>query len=426
MWRWLQLKAVTTIAKALGLTDPRLYHYFAGGPTFSGETVTIDSSLQIDTVFSCVRLIAQTIATLPLQVYRTLPDGRGELERDHRLYPLLHDQPNADMTAVTFLIAMFACLLLWGNAYAAIERRKDGSVISMTPLLPSRLQVTRNQDGSLKYHYSWMNVSEDFSEDQIFHLKGFSLDGIVGLSPVAQAREQLGMAWAAEKSAGSFFRNGMRPSAVLTAPTYLNDTQRNRFGESFVKDISGAINSGKLALLEGGWTISTIGMNPDDAQLLATRAFSVETICRWFGVSPVMVGHMEKTTAWGTGLEQMNLWFLTYTLRPLLAAFEQEVRRTLMTPADRILYYVQFNVDGLLRADSEKRAATMKSYVDAGINTPNEMRAKNNDPPLPGGDQLTMSAGRMPLETLGQQPAPTDPARQTDPNTPPAPKPTLH
>jgi len=422
MWRWLQLKAVTTIAKALGLNDPRLYHYFGGGPTASGETVTIDSSLQIDTVFACVRLISQTIATLPLQLFRTLPDGRGELDRDHRLYPLLHDQPNADMTSVTFLTAMFSCLLLWGNAYALIERRKDGSVVSLTPLLPSRLQVIRNQDGSLKFHYSWMNVSEDFTEDQIFHLKGFSLDGIVGLSPVAQAREQMGIAWAAEKTAASFFRNGMRPSMVLTAPNYMTPVQRERFGESFVEKFSGSINAGKVPLVEGGWKLDQITMNPDDAQLLATRAFSVETICRWFGVNPVMVGHMEKTTAWGTGLEQMNLWFLTYTLRPWLMAFEQEVRRTLMSPVDRMLYYVQFNVDGLLRADSEKRAATMASYVNAGINTPNEMRAKNNDAPLPGGDKLTMAAGRMPLETLGQQPVapPPDPGRQQDQNAPPA------
>jgi HK97 family phage portal protein len=422
MWRWLQLKAVTTIAKALGLNDPRLYHYFGGGPTASGETVTIDSSLQIDTVFACVRLISQTIATLPLQLFRTLPDGRGELDRTHRLYPLLHDQPNADMTAVTFLTAMFSCLLLWGNAYALIERRADRSVVSLTPLLPSRLQVIRNSDGSLKFHYSWMNVREDFTEDQIFHLKGFSLDGIVGLSPVQQAREQMGIAWAAEKSAASFFRNGMRPSMVLTAPTYLSDVQRTRYGETFVEKFSGSINAGKVPLVEGGWKLDTITMNPDDAQLLATRAFSVETICRWFGVNPVMVGHMEKTTAWGTGLEQMNLWFLTYTLRPWLMAFEQEVRRTLMSPVDRMLFYVQFNVDGLLRADSEKRAATMASYVNAGINTPNEMRAKNNDAPLPGGDQLTMAAGRMPLETLGQQPVapPPDPTRQQDQPTPPA------
>jgi HK97 family phage portal protein len=420
MWRWIQLKAVSVIARSLGLTDPRLYHWFAGGPTSSGENISIDSSLQIDTVFSCVRLIAQTIATLPLEVRHTSPNGLSELANDHKLFPVLRDQPNADMTAVVFWTAMIACLLLWGNAYAAIDRRGDKSVISLTPLLPSRLRVTRESDGSLTYHYSWMNVRQDYTEDQIFHIRGFTLDGIVGMSPVAQAREQLGMAWAAEKSAASFFKNGMRPSVVLTAPTYLSEVQRNRYGDSFIEKFSGSINAGKVPLIEGGWKIDTIGMNPEDAQLLSTRAFSVETICRWFGVNPVMIGHMEKTTAWGTGLEQMNLWFLTYTLRPLLTAIEQEGKRSLLTPLDKMLYHLEFDVSALLRTDSEKRAATWKALVDAGIAVPDEARADYNMKPMPGGDQLTMSAGRMPLKGLGQPPQPALPTPPADPGRQPA------
>jgi HK97 family phage portal protein len=427
MKRWLhlmQLKAVQTIAKAVGLTDPRLYRFFGGGETYAGEVVTVESAMRVETVWACVRLISTTASTLPLQVFRRLPDGRGVMERDVPLYGLLHDRPNADMSAVTFWTAMFASLLLWGNAYAAIDRRADGSVISMTPLLPGRLNVTREADGSLKYHYAWMNVAEDYTEDQIFHVKGFSLDGIVGMSPVSQARETLGIAMAAEKSAGSFFRNGMRPSLVMKAPTYLQESQRERYGDTFMEKFTGSINAGRIPLLEGGWALEHITMTPEDAQLLATRSFSVEQICRWFGVSPAMVGHTEKVTAWGTGLEQMNLWFLTYTLRPWLRAIEQEIVRSIMTPTQRMLYYAEFNVDALLRADSEKRANMMRALVDGGINTPNEMRAKNNDPPLEGGDQLTMAAGRMPLTTLGQVPPtpapPTDPPRQQGQATPPS------
>jgi HK97 family phage portal protein len=190
-----------------------------------------------------------------------------------------------------------------------------------------------------------------------------------------------------------------------------------------MEKFTGSLNAGRVPLIEGGWSLDQITMAPEDAELLATRGYSVEQICRWFGVSPVMVGHMEKSTGWGSGLEQMNLWFLTYGLRPWLRSIEQEITRSVLTPAQRILYYAEFNVDGLLRTDSEKRAMMMKTLVDAGINTPNEMRAKNNDPPIDGGDQLTMSAGRMPLATLGQQPPQpvppsNDPARQPGQITP--------
>lgn len=425
MWRWILLKAVTTIARNVGLTDPRLYSYFGGGETYAGEMVSIESSLRVDTVWACVRLIATTISTLPMQVYQKLPDGRGQPVRNVPLFSLLHDQPNADMTAATFWTAIVACLLLWGNAYAAIERRADRTVIALMPLLPNRLTITRESDGSLLYHYAWQNVRRDYTEDEIFHVKGFSLDGIVGMSPISQARETLGIAMAAEKSAASFFRNSMRPSLVMKAPAYLSEAQRERFGDSWMEKFTGSLNAGRVPVVEGGWSLEQITMKPEDAELLATRAYSVEQICRWYGVSPVMVGHMEKTTAWGTGLEQMNLWFLTYTLRPWLRSIEQEITRSVLSPAQRILYYAEFNVEGLLRTDSEKRALMMRTLVDAGINTPNEMRAKNNDPPLDGGDQLTMAAGRMPLDMLGvqppQQPIPTsnDPARQPGQTTTP-------
>jgi HK97 family phage portal protein len=419
MWKWLKLKAITTIASGIGLNDPRLYHYFGAAETFAGETISIESAMRIDTVWACVRLIASTISTLPMQTFQKLPDGRGKLIRDVPLYFLLHDQPNADMTATTFWAAMVACLLLWGNAYAAIDRRSDGTVIALMPLLPNRLTVTRETDGSLTYHYAWQNFRRDYTEYEIFHVKGFSMDGYMGLSPISQARETLGIAVAAEKSAASFFRNSMRPSLVLKSPNFLNDTQRERFGDAWMEKFTGSINSGRVPLIEGGWSLDQITMKPEDAQLLASRAYSVEQICRLYGVSPVMVGHMDKSTAWGTGLEQMNLWFLTYGLRPWLRAIEQEITRSVLTPAQRILYYCEFNVDSLLRTDSEKRANMMKTLVDAGINTPNEMRSKNNDPPLEGGDKLTMASGRMPLDTLGQQPATPPPFPPPDPGQQP-------
>ncbi len=205
---------------------------------------------------------------------------------------------------------------------------------------------------------------------------------------------------------------------VITTPTYLTETQRNRYGSTFMEEFTGNINAGKVPILEGGWKIDQISMKPEDAQLLASRAFSVEQICRWFIVPPPMIGHMDKATAWGTGLEQMNLWFLTYCLRPLLASFEQEAWRSLFTPVDRAAsFYAEFNVEGLTRTDAEKRANQFGILRREGILTADEIRAEYNYGPTPGGDKATVSSGSLPLDKLGEQPLtpPPDPGRQQGP-----------
>jgi HK97 family phage portal protein len=360
-------------------------------------------------------LIAQTIATLPCQIYKSDKDGRGTVARDHPLYQLLHDQPNLDMTAVTFWEAVIACILLWGNAYVQIQRI-DGNnrVVALSPMVPDRLTSRRNSDNSITYFYSWMGKVTELQEEEVMHIKGFTLDGMNGLSIVGQARETLGISLAADKSAASFFRNGMRPSMLFTMEKFLPEPQRKRFEEETKEKLVGSINSGGWALLEGGMKPEMISMKPEDAQLLATRAFGVEEVCRWFGVQPVMIGHMEKSTAWGTGLEQMNLWFLTYTLRPLLKSIEQSVRKDLLNPGEKNTYYAEFNVDALLRADSAGRAALMTALVDHGLRTRNEVRALDNVAPLEGGDDLTVQSNMLPIQLLGKeatfkQPKPIDP-----------------
>ena len=395
-------KAVSILARGLNLNSPVLYSFMTGGPTASGETVTVSTAMRLDTVWACVRLISQTVATLPLQLYVMDAQGRGVIAREHPLYSILHDQPNADMTSVNFLEAMIASILLEGNAYASIDRGPTGNVIALTPLQADHLTVQRQGDGSLIYRYNWNGQYGDMTEDQIFHVKGFSLNGLVGISPIAQARETLGIALAAERTAGALFKNGMRPSAVMSAPTFLNKEQRETFGADFVTKFTGAINAGRTPLLEGGFKFENLSIKPQDAELLATRQFSIEQICRWFGVASVMIGHMDKSTAWGTGLEQMNLWFLTYTLRPLLKAVEQEIRRTLLKPAERATYYAEFNVEGLLRADSKGRAELMKALVVNGLATPNELRALDNREPLEGGDDLLVLNNMIPLRIAGE------------------------
>lgn len=394
-------KAMSTLARGLGLTDPRLYQYLSGGPTAAGESVTVDTAMQLDTVWACIRLVSQTVATLPLFFYTRDAKGRGVINDQHPLYRILHDRPNADMTATEFWETMMAAVLLWGNAYGAIERSGQ-RIVAVTPMRPDRVTIMRQEDGSLLYRYAYQGFVAKLEEADVLHIKGFSLDGLVGISPIAQGRQGIATAIAAEKAAGSFFRNGMRPSAIMSAPGFMTDDQRKRYNEEFVPKFTGAINSGKIPLMEGGFKLEQLQMPPEDAQLLATRAFHVEQLCRWFDVPPAMIGHTEKSTAWGTGMEQMMLWFLTFSLRPHLKRIEQAIHRDLLTPLEQTVSYVEFSVEGLLRADSHGRAALYAVLAQNGLRTRNELRALDNEAPLTGGDDLTVMSNLLPIDLLGE------------------------
>jgi HK97 family phage portal protein len=397
--RTIYLKAVTTIARGLGLSDPRLYHFMGSGITHAGENVTVGTALTLDAVWACVRLIAQTIATLPLQVYQQDDNGQAVIARQHPLYALLHDIPNADMTATEFWEALAASILLWGNGYAAIERGAGGRIVAVTPMRPDRVNITRQEDGSLRYAYNYMGFIAYLEEGDVMHIKGFSLDGLFGMSPIQQGMQSIATSLAAERAAGSLWRNGMRPAHALIAPAYLNDTQRERYKTKFQEEYAGAVNAGRVPLIEGGWKLEQLSLPPEDAQLLASRQFQVETICRWFDVPPTMIGHMTRSTAWGSGMEQMMLWFLTFALRPHLKRIEQCIAKSLVSAQDRANgFYAEFNVEGLLRADSAGRAALYAVLADHGLRTRNELRALDNMPPLPGGDDLTVAAGMVPIQ----------------------------
>ncbi len=396
-------KAALTVARGLGLTDRRLIQWFAGEESHAGESVTVDTALTLDAVWACTRLVSQTIATLPLPLYQRDAAGRSTVASDHPLYRVLHDKPNAEMTAVEFWQALFACKLLWGNGYAEIVRGAGDRVVALIPMRPDRVQVTREVDGSLTYRHTDQGITQTLTEEQVLHLKGFSLDGQVGLSAIAAGRHSLGTAMGAERAAGRIFKNGMRPSGTFVAPGYLTKEQRQD-AKAFLEQYRGAQNAGKVPLLEGGWKFESLSIPPEDAQFLETRGFHIEVIARWFGVLPVMIGHMDKATAWGTGLEQMNLWFLTYTLRAHLKAAEQAIWSKCLTAAEQRQYFAEFNVEGLMRADSKGRAELYRAEVTNGLSTPNEIRARENKPPLPGGDSLFMQSAMLPIERLGQQP----------------------
>jgi len=405
---WL-IKAVSSLAYwATGpakLTDPAVAQWMGANASYAGRSVGVEGALRIATAWACIRLISQTWGTLPFEVRRYDADTKGMVPApDHPLYALLHEAPNADMSAAEFWSAQGVSLLTHGNAYSEVHRTSSdygGRVVALTPLRPEWVQVRREDSGSLAYRYLDPAGARDIAESDVLHIKGMTLDGITGLSPIGQARNTLGIADAANEVAGKLFANGMRSGGYIEAPSVLNDAQR-RLADAMLAKFRGASNSGLLPILEGGWKVQALSMPPQEAELLATREFEIEEVCRFYGVAPFLVGHTAKSTSWGTGLETMLQGFHTLTMRPILKNAEGAIRRRLLTSGERRRMEVEFNVEGLLRADSAGRAAFLKSMIDAGVMTRNEARGREGLPPLPGGDDLTAQSNMMPLSRLGE------------------------
>lgn len=384
-------------------SDASFWSAYGGGENYSGKTVTQQTALQLSAVWGCVRLLAETISTLPLMVYKIDRSGKSSVAYGDALYTILHDAPNDEMTAVDFWEAQLASILLWGNSYA-LREMTGGTLTALIPLRPEIMAVTRNQAGAIIYRYALPSGIVDYTEDDIFHISGFSLDGIVGLSPIAFARNSMGAAIAIEEAAAVTFSRGMRPGGALTMDQVLKPDQRDQVRDGIMAKFSGAMNGGQTMLLEGGMKYQQITMNPEDAQMLQSRAFAVEELCRWYRVPPFMIGYTEKTTSWGTGLEQQNIGFLTYSLRPYLKRIEQQITRSLIPSNMRATRYAEFNLDGLLRADSAGRAALYASAAQNGWMTRNEIRAKENQPAsdAANADALTVQSNLLPLDKLGQ------------------------
>lgn len=389
------------IGRTIGLRDSNFWQSFLSAGSSSGKSVTVEKALQLSAVWSCVRLLAETIATLPLNFFERDGEER-KAATDHPLYELLHNQPNADMTSVEFWEMVMACLLLRGNAFVEIDRIGK-RIASLTPLLPERMSITRRSDGSPKFTYNddQTGKTREIAETDMWHIKGFGIGGLLGLSPVSYARETLGSAMAADEASGKIFANGMRPSGLLSMEQILNAKQREEVRESLAGQFAGSMNTGKMMVLEAGMKFQQITMNPEDAQMLETRSFNIEEICRWFRVPPVLIGHNSQTT-WGSGIEQIIIGFLTFSLTPWFRRIEMSIRRSLLAPGERNRFFAEFSAEGLLRADSSARAAFFSTMAQNGGMTRNEFRKKENLPPLPGGDILTVQSNLVPLDQLGK------------------------
>ena len=372
-----------------------------------GESVISDErALQISTVWACVRLISTVVSSLPLDVFETVENNRAKVGLDNPLARLLRYSPNQFMTPVEFRECMTMQLCFYGNAYALIERNSQGDVISLTPLHSVNMDV-RLQGKRVVYRYKRGTEYADFSQQDIFHLKGFGFNGLVGLSPIAFACKSAGVAIAMEDNQRDFFANGSKsPKILKTGGPVLTKDQRTQLDENF-KEIAGGPVKKRLWILEGGFDAMDIGVSPQDAEQMAARKFQVSELARFFGVPPHLVGDVEKSTSWGSGIEQQNLGFLQYTLTPYLTRWEQSLHRWIVKPADRGRLHAEHNLDGLLRGDSAARADYQTKMVNAALRTVNELRRIDNLPPLPGGDVATRQSQNVPITQLGQKnPAP--------------------
>lgn len=355
----------------------------------------------LSATWACVQLIAGTIASLPLMVYRTDQQGIRRVARDHPLYFVLHDSPNYDQTAVDFWEVMAAGVELQGNAYALIERRTGGVVNALHPIRPELVKVRRAASGGLEYEWTEDGRRNVKAGEGVLHIRGPQGTALSGASTLSICRSVFDDALSAETAAGAMFENGVNPSGILTAPAdvRLTSEQRQELETLLAQKYMGSIRQGRPMLLDGGLDWKQLSINPHDAQMLESRKFSGEQICRLFGVPPAMVGFGDKASNWGTGREIDILGFQKFTLRKRLKRIEQSVLKQLVPLAERRAQglVIEFNVEGLLRGDTDSRYSAYEKAIRMGLRSRNECRALENLPPVEGGDVITVQMQDIPL-----------------------------
>lgn len=383
------------------------YAFYMGGST-SGKVVTERSAMQMTAVYACVRILSEAIAGLPLHVYRYKEDGGKEKALDHPLYLLLHDEPNPEMSSFVFRETLMTHLLLWGNAYAQIIRNGKGEVVALYPLMPNKMTVGRDTNGQL--YYTYQKSQDELPKDNtytvtlypsdVLHIPGLGFDGLVGYSPIAMAKNAIGLAIATEEYGSKFFANGAAPSGVLEHLGTIKDPARVR--ESWMSQFGGSANSNKIAVLEEGLKYTPISISPEQAQFLETRKFQINEIARIFRVPPHMVGDLEKSSF--SNIEQQSLEFVKYTLDPWVIRWEQSIQRRLLSSEEKKRYFVKFNVEGLLRGDYQSRMNGYAIGRQNGWMSANDIRELENLDRIPaegGGDLYLINGNMLPLGNAG-------------------------
>ena len=395
---------------------------FLFGRTTSGKPVNERTAMQTTAVYACVRILAEAVASLPLHVYEYQDDGGKKLVHEHPLYYLLHDEPNPEMTSFVFRETLMSHLLIWGNAYAQIIRDGAGRVLGLYPLLPDKMDVQRDDRGNIYYVYS-RNSDENpmFKEygdirlkaEDVLHIPGLGFDGLIGYSPIAMAKNAVGMTLACEEYGASFFANGANPGGVLEHPGVLKDPSKVR--ESWNSVYRGVNNAHKIAVLEEGMKYQQIGIPPEEAQFLETRKFQINEIARLYRIPPHMVGDLDKSSF--SNIEQQSLEFVKYTLDPWVIRWEQSLQRSLLLPGEKGKYFIKLNVDGLLRGDYQSRMNGYAVGRQNGWFSANDIREMENMNPIPdeqGGNLYLINGAMTKLEDAGAF-AKTDTGQQNTP-----------
>jgi HK97 family phage portal protein len=378
------------------------------GNSTAGKRVNERSAMQMTAVYSCVRILSEAVASLPVHIYKYNDSGGKEKALEHPLYFLLHDEPNPEMTSFAFRETLMTHLLLWGNAYAQIIRNGKNEVIGLYPLMPDRMTVDRDDKGKLYYEYQ---LSSDDAQTMkgstvilqpkdVLHIPGLGFDGLVGYSPIAMAKNAIGLAIAAEEYGSKFYANGAAPSGVLEHPGVLKDPGKVR--ESWNATFGGSANANKVAVLEEGMKYTPISISPNEAQFLETRKFQINEIARIFRVPPHMVGDLEKSSF--SNIEQQSLEFVKYTLDPWVSRWEQNMMRSLLTADEKPTYFIKFNVDGLLRGDYQSRMNGYAIGRQNGWMSANDIRELENLDRIPaelGGDLYLINGNMTKLEDAG-------------------------
>jgi HK97 family phage portal protein len=364
----------------------------------AAATVNFDSAMQVSAVWAAVRLIAETIASLPLGIYKVDKDGNRSLATDHDLYRVLTYKPNDNQSAIEFWETMIMNLVLGGNAYA-VKVKSGNRIVGLLPLPTAQTVTSLLPDGSIVHTYTSDKEVRVYASESIWHLKLFG-NGIIGLSTLAYARNSIGIAIASDNRVTTIYSNGAKGSGILSIDKGLTAAQRVSIKENFNGLTAGSQD--RLYILEAGMKFDSISMSPQDIELLQSRRFQIEDIGRFFGVPSVLLNHTSSGSALGSNVSEIIDGFYKLNLRPYLEKIEGSIQRWLMPESELDKYEVEFNFDSLLRADVLKRMQAYREGINSGQITPNEARQIEGRIALEGGDQLLIQGAMIPIRQAGQ------------------------
>ena len=367
------------------LTDPSWWkNVFTGANTFTGQTVSPDSAQQQPAVFACVRVISEDVASLPIKIYSRISDMVREPIEGHPVATLFHTRPNSEMTPFTLMETMTAHVLLYGNAYAEIERNGAGDPIGVWILLPENITVEK-YEGSIRYRYRSGTSTAVLPSEDVLHIKGLGHDGIMGYSPISYAKQTIGISQAMEEAGGTFFANSSRPSGVLEHPAKLSEDASKRLRQGWDGMYSGSDNVGKTAILEEGMKWTSLSIPHSDAQWIEARQYALQDIARIYRVPPHMVGDLSRATY--SNIESQQIAYMQQTLMPWLRRWEQEINKKLIGGDERSVYG-EFLVEEMMRGNTIDRFAAYRTARESGWLSVNEIRKRENMNPIDNGDNF--------------------------------------